>query len=64
MSNLTFSCHQPNFLPWIGYFHKIANSDVFIILDEVQYSKNSVANRNKIKGNQGGFLLRYRFLKK
>lgn len=45
--------HQPNFLPWIGYFYKIINSDVFILLDDVQYTKNSFINRNKIKTQNG-----------
>ena len=53
MKDIIYSCHQPNFLPWIGYFHKIINSDIFILLDNVQYTKNSVANRNKLKGLQG-----------
>ena len=47
--------HQPNFLPWAGYFYKILKSDIFIILDDVQFTKNSYINRNKIKtpnGNQ------------
>lgn len=57
MKDIIYSCHQPNFFPWIGYFHKIMSSDIFVILDEVQYSKNSVANRNKIKGVQGEQLI-------
>jgi len=32
--------HQPNFLPWLGYFHKIYISDKFVFLTEVQRSKN------------------------
>jgi len=41
-------------LPWLGYFDKIANSDIFIILDNVQYPRaKSVANRNKIKSPNG-----------
>ena len=52
------SIHQPNFIPWIGYFNKIARSDVFVILDDVQYPQGkSVANRNKIKTAQGALEL-------
>jgi len=39
--------HQPNFMPWIGYFKKISESDKFIFLDSVKCSKNSYFNRNK-----------------
>ena len=40
--------HQPNYLPWLGYFYKIAKSDVFIFLDDVQFSKNSYINRVQV----------------
>jgi len=46
--------HQPNFIPWIGYFHKMANCDIFVILDSAQYEKNAFCNRTKIKTAQGG----------
>ena len=39
--------HQPNFMPWLGYFRKIHQSDVFIFLNTVKCSKNSYLNRNK-----------------
>jgi hypothetical protein len=45
--------HQPNFLPWMGYFHKMMLSDVFILLDTVPYTKNGYQNRVKIKTAQG-----------
>jgi hypothetical protein len=47
------TAHQPNYLPWLGYFHKIALGDVFVILDSVQYAKNGWTNRNRIKTSQG-----------
>lgn len=40
--------HQPNFLPWLGYFAKIARSDCFVLLDDVQFSKGSYTNRVQI----------------
>ncbi|MDQ6994542.1 MAG: WbqC family protein [Mariprofundaceae bacterium] len=45
--------HQPNYLPWSGFFHKWMISDAFIILDTVQYHKNEWQNRNRIKTRQG-----------
>ncbi|HHP7241116.1 MAG TPA: WbqC family protein [Cyclobacteriaceae bacterium] len=50
---MTVSIHQPNFIPWIGYFYKISKSDTFVLLDNVQYTKNSFINRNRIKTPQG-----------
>lgn len=31
--------HQPNFIPWLGYFHKMLHADVFVLLDNVQFPK-------------------------
>lgn len=45
--------HQPNYLPWPGFFHKWLISDAFIILDTVQYHKNEWQNRNRIKTTSG-----------
>jgi hypothetical protein len=42
--------HQPNYAPWLGYFAKMARADVFVFLDNVQYSKNSYINRVQIDG--------------
>jgi hypothetical protein len=47
------SIHQPNFLPWYGYFVKIVRSDVFVILDNVQFTKGGYCNRVKIKNKNG-----------
>ena len=45
--------HQPQYLPWLGYFDKISKADVFVILDNVQYKKNEWQNRNRIKTGNG-----------
>ena len=45
--------HQPQYLPWLGYFDKIDRADVFVILDNVQFKKNEYQNRNRIKTAQG-----------
>jgi len=47
------SIHQPAYLPWLGYIEKIKNSDIFIYLDSVQFSKNSFDNRNRIPKPNG-----------
>jgi hypothetical protein len=39
--------HQPNFMPWFGYFKKIKDCDTFVFLDDVKCSKNSFFNRNR-----------------
>ena len=49
--------HQPNYIPWLGFFYKILNCDTFVILDNVQYTKDSIQNRNKIKSSKGELLL-------
>jgi len=45
--------HQPNYLPWMGYFNKILLADVFIFLDDVQFSKGSYINRVRILSSKG-----------
>lgn len=51
------SIHQPNYLPYLGFFNKIKNSDVFILLDIVQYEKNGFQNRNRIRVKNGWIYL-------
>ena len=41
--------HQPQYHPWINYYIKIAKADIFVFLDDVQFQKNGLQNRNKIK---------------
>jgi len=49
--------HQPQYLPWLPYFKKIEESDVFIFLDTVDFQKNGLQNRNQIKTGQGAHWL-------
>ncbi len=44
---------QPSYIPWRGYFHQIAKSDLFIFYDDVQYDKRGWRNRNRIKTASG-----------
>lgn len=46
---MKIAIHQPNYLPYIGYFQKMGLSDVFVILDNVQFSKPSYTQRTKIR---------------
>lgn len=47
------SGHQPAYLPWSGYFHKLSLADVFVYMDTVQYLDADWNNRNKIRTPQG-----------
>ncbi|MBN1689302.1 MAG: WbqC family protein [Candidatus Omnitrophica bacterium] len=48
--------HQPNYLPYLGFFHKIYHCDIFVIVDNVQFVKRGPfgwINRNKIRTPDG-----------
>lgn len=44
--------HQPNYLPWCGYFAKLSACDVFILLDDAEMSKGSYVSRTKIRSRE------------
>jgi len=50
---MILAAHQSHYLPWLGYFDKIDRSDIFVVLDDVQYEKNGWQNRNRIRTPQG-----------
>lgn len=50
---MILSVHQPQYIPWLGYFDKIARSDAFVFLDCVQYKEREFQNRNKIRTKDG-----------
>ena len=44
--------HQPHYLPWLGYMHRMARADVFVLLDHVQFERgngSSYQNRTRIR---------------
>ena len=49
----TIAILQPGYLPWLGFFEQMDAADVFVLYDDVQFSKGAWANRNRIKGPNG-----------
>lgn len=41
--------HQPNYLPYLGFFDKLKKSDVFVIYDDAQFNKGDFQHRNRIR---------------
>jgi len=50
-NRLTVGIHQPNFMPWLGYFYKIWQSDIFVFLDDVQIIKTGASYTNRVTIN-------------
>ncbi len=46
---MRLAAHQPQYLPWLGFFDKLDRVDRFVLLDTVQYKKNEWQNRNRIR---------------
>jgi hypothetical protein len=62
----TVVIHQPDFLPWLGYFHRLLQADLFIALDHVQFvtgTSRSWTHRDVIKTPQGAKWLSLRVQK-
>jgi len=53
----TIAIHQSQYIPWSPYLKKMAQADIFVVMDNVQYHKNGVQNRNQIRNKQGAFWL-------
>ena len=47
--------HQPDFLSYLGFFHRLLHADLYVALDDVQFvnSSRSWTNRDKIKTQNG-----------
>ncbi|MDO8530239.1 MAG: WbqC family protein [bacterium] len=50
---MILSAHQPEYLPYLGFFYKMAKADTFVLADHLQFSKKGFQNRNRIKTAQG-----------
>lgn len=48
---MKIAIHQPNFLPWYGFFAKYQECDVFVNLNDCQFTKGGYTNRVNINGN-------------
>lgn len=49
--------HQPHYMPWLGLIDKIDRSDLYVVLDTVQFERRGWQNRNYIAGDGGKQLL-------
>jgi len=45
--------HQPNYLPWLGFFDKMRRADLFIIEDNIQFERQGFISRNRIMTTEG-----------
>ena len=50
---MIITIHQPDFMPWAGFFERWHASDLYLILDDVQYLKRGWHNRDRIRGPNG-----------
>ncbi|HEX6155556.1 MAG TPA: WbqC family protein [Burkholderiales bacterium] len=48
---MIIAIHQPHFLPWLGYLHRMAQVDAFVLLDHVQFERRNYQNRTQIRMN-------------
>lgn len=50
---MKIAIHQPEHFPYMGFFQKMEEADIFVMLDNVKFKKNNFQNRNRFKNNQG-----------
>lgn len=48
---MIIAAHQPEYLPYVGFFYKMARADKFVLADHLQFSKKGFQNRNRIRTN-------------
>lgn len=45
--------HQPDFVPYLGFFDRLIDSDILVVFDDVEFTKRRWHHRDKIKSPQG-----------
>jgi hypothetical protein len=55
---MTAAIHQPDYIPYLGFFYKIFRCDIFIFLDDAQFSTSGGHDSNLIKTPQGALKLK------
>lgn len=45
--------HQPQYLPYLGFFHKLSQADIYIVMDNVEFLRRGLQHRNKVKTKDG-----------
>lgn len=58
MNKKIVAIHQPDYIPWLGFYYKVAHSDQFVYLDDAQFSNEAAHNFNVIKTSQGELRLK------
>lgn len=53
----TIAILQPGYIPWLGFFEQMAYADIFVYMDDVQYTRKDWRSRNQIKVNGKGHWL-------
>lgn len=55
MSDKIVVIHQPDFMPYLGFFDRLLKADIYVVLDNVQYVRSSRGwtSRDKIKTVNG-----------
>jgi hypothetical protein len=48
---MRIAIHQPHYLPWLGYLHRMAAADLFVVLDHVQFERGNYQNRTQVRVN-------------
>jgi hypothetical protein len=46
---MLIAIHQPNYLPYLGFFDKMKQSDIFVVYDDAQFNKEDFQHRNRIR---------------